>query len=127
MELEDSIGRAVEELLMEREYNEFIKLLRYFVEIQQPKVDTVNVIKNIDNSYKLLDGDWNVISDELLEDLAEEVGENNINFDDLLISSLITLAPNKIILHVEITSSNREILDTIRKVFNQRMNICCGC
>ena len=44
-ELEDTIEQGGGEYLMEREYNEFIKLLRYFVEIQEPKVDTVNVLK----------------------------------------------------------------------------------
>jgi len=127
LELEDAVDRAVEEYLMEREYNEFIKLLRYFVEIQEPKVDTVNVLKNADNSYKLLDGQGQLINNELLDDLAGEVIENNINFDDLLISSLITLAPSRIIIHSGATYANSEIIDTINKVFHHRVAICHGC
>lgn len=126
-ELEEAVDRAVEEYLMEREYNEFIKLLRYFVEIQEPKVDTINVLKNADNSYKLLDGKGRVINNELLDDLACEVNENNINFDDLLISSLITLAPSRIVFHSGDTIPNSEILDTIKKVFHQKVAICHGC
>ena len=38
---------------MDREYREFIRLLRYFVEIQEPKIDTVHVIVNYDNSISL--------------------------------------------------------------------------
>lgn len=126
-ELEDAIDRAVEEYLMEREYNEFIKLLRYFVEIQEPKVDTVNVLKNPDNSYRLLDGQGRPVNNEILDDLAEEVLENNINYDDLLVSSLITIAPTRIIIHDQSISEKSEILDTIKKVFYQKVIICRGC
>lgn len=126
-ELEDTIDRAVEEYLMEREYNEFIKLLRYFVEIQEPKVDTINVLKNPDGSYKLIDGAGNPVNSELLDDLSGEVLENNINYDDLLISSLITIAPTRIVFHNQAVSEGSEILDTIKKVFHNKIAYCRGC
>lgn len=126
-ELEDATDQAVEEYLMEREYNEFIKLLRYFVEIQEPKADTVNILKNPDNSYKLLDGNGAVINNELLDDLADEVLERNINYDDLLISSLITIAPTRIVFHNGAVNEGSEILDTIKKVFHNKIAYCRGC
>jgi len=126
-ELEDAIDRAVEEYLMEREYNEFIKLLRYFVEIQEPKVDTVNVLKNTDGSFRLLDGEGRPVNNELLDDLSGEVLENNINYDDLLISSLITIAPTRIVFHNQAVSEGSEILDTIKKVFHNKIAYCRGC
>jgi len=126
-EIEDAVDRAVEEYLMEREYNEFIKLLRYFVEIQEPKVDTINVLKNPDNSYRLLDGQGVTVNNELLDDLAGEVLENNINYDDLLISSLITIAPTRIVFHNGAVSEGSEILDTIKKVFHNKIAYCHGC
>ncbi len=126
-ELEDAIDRAVEEYLMEREYNEFIKLLRYFVEIQEPKVDTINVLRNSDKSYRLLDGEGRPVSNELLDDLSGEVLENNINYDDLLISSLITIAPTRIVFHNQAVSEGSEILDTIKKVFHNKIAYCHGC
>ena len=43
-ELKYIIDGSVDELLIDREYNEFIKLLRYFVEIQEPKVEEVHVL-----------------------------------------------------------------------------------
>jgi len=126
-ELEDTIDRAVEEYLMEREYNEFIKLLRYFVEIQEPKVDTVNVLKNSDNSYRLVDGQGITINNELIDDLAGEVLENNINYDDLLISSLITIAPTRIVFHNGAVNEGSEIMDTIKKVFHNKIAYCRSC
>ncbi len=127
VELEDATDRAVEEYLMEREYNEFIKLLRYFVEIQEPKADTVNILKNLDNSYKLLDGYGMKIDNELLDELADEVLEKNINYDDLLISSLITIAPRRIVFHNGAINEDSEISDTIKKVFHNKIAYCNGC
>jgi hypothetical protein len=40
---------------MEREYKEFIRLLRYFVDIQDPKFDTIHVIVGFDGKYALFD------------------------------------------------------------------------
>ena len=44
LELELMVEQAVENYLVEREYDEFIDLLRYFVEIQEPKIDEVQVL-----------------------------------------------------------------------------------
>ena len=54
-ELGDIADKAVEEYIAEREYNEFIKLLRYFVEIQESKLDTINIIPSEEGSYFLID------------------------------------------------------------------------
>lgn len=98
-ELEYSVDRAVDDMLIENEYNEFIKLLQYFVEIQDPKVEEVHVFQQEDNRYVLLDSCFRIIHNEILEQLAEEISEKEISHDDLLISSLITIAPCRITIH----------------------------
>ncbi|QZY56292.1 putative sporulation protein YtxC [Crassaminicella profunda] len=123
-ELENSIDRAVEDFLMEKEYNEFIRLLRYFVDIQEAKIDTVNVLMTEDGNYQLYDDKNKMIKNEYLEDLALEMADKDISYDDLLISSLITLAPKKIIIHFSTNSSKKEIIDTIQNVFSDRVYIC---
>jgi putative sporulation protein YtxC len=72
-ELEKAVDRAVDDLLIEKEYSEFIKLLRYFVEIQEPKVEEVHVVVGEDNKYILLDSSLRIINNDLLEDLAREI------------------------------------------------------
>lgn len=120
-ELNESIDRAVDDLLIEKEYTEFIKLLRYFVEIQEPKVDEVHVLMEDDKKYTLLDSGYHVINNEILEDLAKEISDKEISYDDLLISSLITIAPNRITIHQYDKISNTELLDTIKNVFCGRV------
>ncbi|WP_053956158.1 putative sporulation protein YtxC [Inediibacterium massiliense] len=125
-ELKIKTDRAVEDFLMEKEYNEFIRLLRYFVEIQESKIHTVHVLMK-DGKYHLYDSRNILIQNEYLEDLASDMAEKDISYDDLLISSLITLAPKKIILHVSNKIHKKEIIRTIQNVFGDRAYICNGC
>ena len=48
----------------------------------------------------------------------------DIDYDDLLLSALITISPRKLILHL---SAKTEIVDTIMKVFQDRVILCKGC
>lgn len=120
-ELEDAVERAVDDLLIENEYKEFIKLLQYFVEIQDPKMDEVHVLQQEDKRYILLDSDFKVIHNEMLEQLAREITDKEISHDDLLISSLITIAPCKITIHEYDKIKNIELLNTINNVFTGKV------
>ena len=126
-ELEEGIDKAVEEFMMEKEYDEFIRLLRYFVDIQEAKIDTANVLISEDGKYVLYDHVNRMINSEYLEDLATEMADKDISYDDLLISSLITLAPKKIVMHFAGKVKNKEIIETIKNVFSSRVCICSGC
>jgi putative sporulation protein YtxC len=126
-EFEEVVDRVVEEFLVEREYNEFIKLLKYFVEIQESCIDIVNIVARLDGSYCMYDGSGNEITSELLKDLTNEPLGGEATFDDLLVSSLITAAPRYIIIHNMPNIKNKEIIETIKSVFAERVRICPGC
>lgn len=120
-ELNDTIERALEIFVAEREYNEFIKLLRYFVEIQECKIDTVHLYQSKDGRYLLYDDERNRISSEYFDELCTEILDDTINYDDLLISTLITISPNKIMIHDIEEFKNKELLQTIMNVFTEKV------
>lgn len=126
-DLEEVVDKAVDDFLMDREYREFIRLLRYFVDIQEPKLDTVHVIVGYDNRYTLLDETKKEITYECIQEYVNEIAEGEINYDDLLVSSLITFAPRKIIIHCTGQFRNKELMETIKNVFSGRVVICQGC
>ncbi|MHB8063299.1 MAG: putative sporulation protein YtxC [Ruminiclostridium sp.] len=126
-ELEDIIDNAVDDFLIEREYKEFIRLLRYFVEIQDPKFNFVHVVMQYGNQYILLDEKKQEITNECIQDFLTELPETEINHDDLLVSSLITLAPKSIIIHNWERFRNQKLLDTIKNVFSGKVVLCTGC
>ncbi|SNT08060.1 putative sporulation protein YtxC [Anaerovirgula multivorans] len=127
IELQDIVERAVEDFLMDKEYNEFIKLLKYFVDIQEAKVDTIHILLEEDNKYKLYDQYGKLVDNDYLKMIAAEMIDKDINYEDLLISSLITIAPNKIFIHRISKLENVEVIKTISRVFVDKVNICDSC
>ena len=124
--IEDAIDKNIEDYYTEKEYREFIKILQYFVEIQEPKREIVNIIFS-NNRYKLIDEKRLVINNEFLEELSEELSEIDINYDDLLISSLITIAPKQIVIHLDSATNNFDIINIIKNIFINKVTICEGC
>ncbi|GAB6181152.1 putative sporulation protein YtxC [Desulfotomaculum defluvii] len=126
-EIKETVDQAVDDYLMEREYREFIQLLKYFVEIQDPKIDLVNVLLNKKGTYQLLDQKHEPINSEFLEGFILDVMDNEINYEDLLISALITIAPNKIVFHYGSQIKPQTTIDTIKHVFEGKVQECTGC
>lgn len=127
MELMDAVDKAVDDFMMEREYKEFIRLLRYFVDVQEPRVEEVHVIVQANGLFRILDSCGKTINNQYLEGFVVENAEIELNYDDLLISALITIAPQSVTLHGPNVKQSSEVIDTIHSVFDGRVCICEGC
>jgi putative sporulation protein YtxC len=126
-DLEEVVEKAVDDFLMEREYNEFIRLLKYFVEIQEPKFEVIHVLVGYDSKYVLLDEKHREITNECIQEFVNDITMGDINYDDLLVGSLITMAPKKVVIHSNGQFKNRELLETIKNVFNGKVVLCSQC
>lgn len=119
-ELEVAVNKLVERFMIEKEYNEFIKLLKYFVEMQENKLDEVHILIERNGEY--------LIKNKYGEDILElfSTGLNTlecteiIKTEDLIISGLITQCPKYVFVYGTDYALNAEILDTIKKVFEDR-------
>ena len=126
-ELSEIADRAVDEFMMQKEYNEFIGLLRYFVELQDSKIDTLNIVIEKNGEFRLYDEYNKPIDNDIENEVSIEFPDKGISDEDFLISTLITIAPKKIYIHSINNVKNKEIIETIKKVFNERVEICYGC
>lgn len=127
-ELHEAAEKAVDDFLMEREYREFIQLLKYFVEIQEPKIEMVNVLIKSSGTFHLFDEKMVPIKNDYMESTVLNLVDSEINYEDLLISALITIAPMKITLHYLHTDrQSSTTLETIKSVFTGRVLECPGC
>lgn len=127
-ELYNAADKAVDDFMLEKEYKEFIKLLKYFVEIQEPRLDLVQVVVQGSGSFKLLDENNKNINSGYLDGFLLETGDPDLNYEDLLISALITIAPTAIVLHFPDNNSKcAKATDTIKSVFGDRVRYCYGC
>ena len=95
--------------------------------MQSPREDLVHVVALAGGGYSLYNGTLREITRQCIEEFSDAMGEGHINFDDLLISSLITLAPLDIIFHRSENINNKEMRETVEQVFSGRTHVCGGC
>jgi len=119
-ELKSLLKKTVDSMVAENDYNEFIELLRFFVEIQESEIECIHVIYSC-GRYILFDENYNEITEEYISGIKNEIKYGTINYDDLLLSTLISLAPKKIYIHGKDNIINKQLLKTIRCVFDERV------
>lgn len=124
--LEEAVEKAVDDFLMEKEYREFIHLLRYFVEVQEPRVNLVHLLQEGSGVFQLYDECCQAIRMDYFENLFCNMAQEELNYDDVLISTLITLAPRRVVVH-RLKDCRSTLLDTIRHVFGERVQECLDC
>lgn len=125
-ELRFAVDLACEELRNEKEYNNFVKLLRYFVDTQPPRLYEVNLLMNQEGLFCLWDGDGESIQEKFTNYYNNDILMNEISLDDMLVSILITVSPQRIILH-NAREQDNEPVKMIREVFAERIKDCQGC
>jgi putative sporulation protein YtxC len=120
------VEQAVDEYLLDLEQREFVKLLRYFVDAQEPQMPVLHLVCLEDSCTCLYDAQGQPLA---IEDLAhidvETIEESGLQLEDLL-SVLIALAPRSLHLHVPV-AEEPPFLETVRQVFEGRAELCYGC
>ena len=115
---------ALEEYLIKRDQEEFIKVLRQFVSIQTSKISLIRICIKSDGEFDLYDEYGNKVENTDDEDIINLVMKENLNNEDFLISSLLTLCPQKIeILDLLNNNASFEIINTIEMIFDGRVNV----
>lgn len=126
-EIRFAVDLAYEDLKSEKQYNDFIRLLKYFVETQPPKAVEVNIYLAENGAFHLWDEKGHVIEQDLIDLYLEDILTNDNNLDDILISILITVAPRRIIFHSLGAVPDTEPARIIKRVFKERIMVCPGC
>ncbi|MGB9791569.1 MAG: sporulation protein YtxC [Thermacetogeniaceae bacterium] len=121
------IRKGVHEFFVEKDYREFIRLLRCFIELQQPVLSEVHVFISRGGSFYVCDAKGNVIRREHLHAPSFAVIDGEFNYRDYLLSILINFTPKKIVFHVTEELWGCSSIQTIRDVFGSRVTRCPGC
>jgi len=126
-DLEEAVDRAVDDFLVEREYAEFIRLLRYFVEAQTPHMEKVHVTVSRDGSFRIFDGGLAPLDGGDLKEFVFETVDTEVAYEDFLVSALISLAPAEIVIHDPAKRGDPSSITTVERVFCERLKHCGGC
>lgn len=115
-----ALEQAIDDYLMDREQHEFVNLLRYFLHAQESESDLVHLLVNQEGA-RLLD-------EKGLPITREDLLVSDLQRDDMLISTLITLAPKQVKIHQPAPLQEDHVLvDTVKRVFDIRAQTCSGC
>ncbi|WP_039764273.1 putative sporulation protein YtxC [Caldicellulosiruptor sp. F32] len=120
------IEDAASKYFLEREYIQFINLLKYFLDLQNTKIDLVHIVPD-EEAYILYDKELKEIKDEFFEMLSRNL-KLNLSKEDILLSRLISLSPQQVIFHRHCSSNlSQDILEILSLVFEQRIRFCDEC
>ena len=123
-ELDCIVDMCVNKFIIDREYNEFITLLKVYVQTTTPTCDIVHLIY-INQESILLDSDKNVI--KFSNEISNQKYLSDISFssNDLALNSLLTLLPSKLYIHV--LDKEDDFINTLKLIFDNRVFICTDC
>ncbi|GCL72945.1 putative sporulation protein YtxC [Paenibacillus naphthalenovorans] len=125
-ELRDVVEYAIDEFVMDRQYQEFISLLQYFVYIQEAKIPFVHLIHKGGSDFLLLNEQMESMeTPEMDAVVTVEMLEREINFEDMIISTLITVSPQQIYIHTR--EPELQVIKTIKQIFENRVELCGYC
>lgn len=123
--LEDIVEQAVNSYVIEKEYLEFVSLLKMYINSQNSNCDIVHLIYNNETSI-LLDENKSIVdvSDNLFK--AKYLSDISFSSNDFALNGLLTLLPKKIYIHL-IDNCVDEFINTLGLIFENRVQICSDC
>lgn len=124
-EVNKAVEFAINEYVVEKEYGEFIQLLKHFLDSQAPRLERLHVGVTTQGKFHLYNDKEIEVTHQFLEDYQLE-NVNELGYEDLLVSALIAVAPRQVTLHIRY-EGYKDTLQTIRNVFGERVQDCQGC
>lgn len=120
-ELERIIDEAVNCYLIDKEYQDFINLLKLYVNSEESKINLVHLFYEKDN-IKLFDENNNkiTINTDLLN--TKFLSDISFSYADMILNTLLNLMPKKIYIHLE-NNNKDEFITTLQKIFENRISI----
>ncbi len=117
---ETVLKKNAEEYIIEKEYKEFIGILRYFVFLREPKNITIHISFNESEGYRLSDSQKNEIK-EADAKTRDNPLRSRMTREDKVLSTLINISPEKIVVHNSKDITEKRFLSTIKNVFLDRV------
>ena len=115
------VDEAVNNFIIEKEYNEFISLLRLYINSSNNSDEDVHLVYSKDFSV-ILDNNKNVIksSDDIFK--AKFLSDITFSANDYTLNTLLDILPNKIHIHL-IDNYYDEFINTLKLIFENRIDL----
>jgi len=121
----DSItDSAVNKFIIEREYEQLIKLLQLYINTKASNINCIHLVYSnegsflIDDNKNLIDFKGNIFNVKYLSDIS-------FSDNDYILNTLLTLLPQK--LYVHLISKEDEFIKTLELIFGNKLTLCTKC
>ena len=123
--LEEILDYAVNQYVIDKEYKEFINLLKLYIDSKLPTIALVHLVYTNGESI-LLDENKNIINTD--DNIPNTTYLSDISFssNDYALNTLLTLLPRRIEIHL-CSDYEDDFINTLKLIFNNRVSICKDC
>ena len=117
--LDEAVDYSVNKFLIEREYAEFVNLLKVYIDSKKSNTSMIHLIYTkqesilVDEYHNLINTDEHVFEAKYLSDIT-------FSSNDYALNTLLTLLPQKINIHL-IDSKEDEFINTLKLIFDNRV------
>lgn len=119
--LENTVDLAVNKFIIEREYLEFISLLKIYINSHSSETNLVRLYYN-SSSPTLFDEHNNLIDIKGDSFNMKYLSDISFSSNDYILNALLTLIPKKIVIHLSNTSID-DFINTLSLIFENRITI----
>lgn len=123
--LDNIVDDSVNKFLIEREYTEFIQILKLYVNSSESHISTIHLIY-MNSETILIDDNKNIISTDDNIFKAKYLSDISFSSNDYALNTLLNLIPKKIIVHL-VDNYCDEFINTLKLIFENRVFICTDC
>lgn len=122
--LDSIVDMCVNKFIIDREYNEFISLLKTYIQTTPSNTNIIHLVYNHEESI-LLDSSKSVIkfSNNLIT--QKYVSDISFSSNDFALNTLLTLLPKKLYIHI--IDNEDDFINTLKLIFDNRVFICTDC
>ncbi len=119
------VDMAVNKFVIDREYTEFIDLLKCYINSKDYGTTDVHLIYQneesilLDEFKKVIDLDDSILNSKYLSDIT-------FSSNDYTLNTLLTLLPQRIYIHL-VDGTQDEFINTLKLVFDDRVFLCNDC
>lgn len=122
--IDELVDEGVNKYIIEKEYAEFISLLKMYVNSKYPETEEIHLIYTNGESI-LLDKNKDIITISNNNFNAKYLSDITFSSNDFALNALLSLLPKKINIHL-ITKKD-EFIDTLCLIFENRVYMCTDC
>lgn len=122
--LQAQVDKSVNSFIVEREYTEFITLLKLYITSEDSAIDIVHLIYNNSKAI-LLDSNKNIIPIQEIFN-AKYLSDITFSANDYAFNTLLSLLPKKLYIHL-IDNNVDEFISTLKLIFEDKISFCTDC